>query len=672
MKTMARERKLDALILLWRLAAFVVVLAALAHFVIYVYVAISRMPFKFTLEWMEGGSFVQVSRILSGKPLYVRPSFDFVPQIYPPLFFYLSALASRLLGSGFMPLRLISFLSSLAILVLIGSMVRQQSGSILGGLIAAGFFCATYALSGYWHDVARVDTLALALFLLAVFLVLKDDPISCALGGIFLALSCLTKQTFVFAGCVLLAYAGLPPRRNGFIFLGSTLVAFVGATLALNWIHDGWYFYYVFWLPSRHTFIASTASFLVSFRDFLVGDIVTPIPLAVFFGLVYWFVFPQRVKSTNEEARRHNALGNGKWPRRYIWLLLVVSAITAMISILYLAALPSEGKVLGRYSYARLGLLASQVIIVGVVLAIGVRLTKERSLSTKISVLIFGDVRTVPRILLACTVITLSSIAALSQFQPQVLERLLPYLAELVILAFALWVSWCLIWHTTRLKTWLFIFLAGGLMATSLLGRLNPGGFKNVLMPVYAGASMLYGLGVGETQKSLAYHPSKRRRIIGVLVLCLVIAQFITLLSPMAHQIPSAADTEAGLELVNRIRDCPADVYIPYHTYLSELAGRTGHAGWIELSELTSEFSREPDPMWYEVGSQIKHALDSHSIAVVIQDREVFSAALSDEYSPVGTVFGNSRVFFPVTGWRLRPEVIYKAPGVEGCDLKVE
>jgi hypothetical protein len=674
MKIMSRGRKLDTLVLLWRLAAFVAALAALAHFVTYVYVAISRMPFPFTLEWMEGGSLVQVSRILSGKPLYVRPSFDFVPQIYPPLFFYLSALASKLLGSGFMPLRLVSFLSSLGILVLIGSMVRQQSGSIFSGLLAAGFFCATFALSGHWFDLARADSLALVLLLLAVFLLLKDDPISCALGGIFLALSCLTKQTLIFAGCVLAVYSVLPPRRNGLIFLGSALVVFIGATLALDWLHGGWYLYYTVQLPSRHSFITSTASFLVSFRDFLVGDIVTPIPLAVFFGLVYWFVFPRSARSLDGEARRDGSLCNGKWPRMYIWLLLVVTAVAATISILFLAVLPSdvEGRVLGRYSYARLGLLAGQVIIVGVVLALGVRLAKERSLSAKLSFLIFGDVRTVPRILLACTVLTFSSIVALSRFQPQVLERLLPYLAELVILTIVLCVSWWLIWGTPRLKTWLFILLAGGLMATSLLNRLNPGGYENALMPAYAGASILYGLGVGETQKTLAHHPSKCRRIIGILVLCLVSAQFITLLSPMAPQIPSVADTEAGLELVNRIRNCPADVYIPYHTYLSELAGKNGHAGWIEMDELTSETGQGPDPLWYEVSTQIKYALDSHTFAAIIQDREVFRAALSDEYKPVGTVFSNSRVFWPVTGWRLRPEVIYKAPGVEGCDLKIE
>ena len=49
---------------------------------------------------------VQVSRLLAGKALYVPPSIDFVPLIYPPLFFYASALIAKIIGLGFGALRL--------------------------------------------------------------------------------------------------------------------------------------------------------------------------------------------------------------------------------------------------------------------------------------------------------------------------------------------------------------------------------------------------------------------------------------------------------------------------------------------------------------------------------------------------------------------------------------
>ena len=90
------------------------------------------------------------------------------------------------------------------------------------------------------------------------------------------------------------------------------------------------------------------------------------------------------------------------------------------------------------------------------------------------------------------------------------------------------------------------------------------------------------------------------------------------------------------------------------------------------MAEIAGDFSQEPDPMWYEVSSQIYDALDSHEFAAIIQDREVYYVTLPSDYNRVGQVFSNSRVFWTVTGWRLRPKVIYEVPGVEGCDLKVE
>ncbi|MBL8716184.1 MAG: hypothetical protein JNL79_09325, partial [Myxococcales bacterium] len=60
--------------------------------VLYVFVALRRLVYPFDLEWMEGGMVDQVRWILAGHKLYVKPSIDFVPFIYNPLYFYVSAL----------------------------------------------------------------------------------------------------------------------------------------------------------------------------------------------------------------------------------------------------------------------------------------------------------------------------------------------------------------------------------------------------------------------------------------------------------------------------------------------------------------------------------------------------------------------------------------------------
>src|SRR4029453_9617863 len=105
--------------------------AALFYFLAYLYIALSRITYPFELEWMEGGSLVEGNRLLAGQSLSVRPSVDFVPFVYAPLYFYLSALVSQLTGPGFLALRLVSFAASLSCFTLLFLLGRRQGTSAL-------------------------------------------------------------------------------------------------------------------------------------------------------------------------------------------------------------------------------------------------------------------------------------------------------------------------------------------------------------------------------------------------------------------------------------------------------------------------------------------------------------------------------------------------------------
>ena len=100
---------------------------ALAFLALYFAIAPARIGYPFELEWMEGACVDHVRRVLAGRPLYVVPSLDFVPFVYPPLYFWVSAVAAKLIGVGFLPLRLVSFLSSLGCFAIIFPMVRRPS-----------------------------------------------------------------------------------------------------------------------------------------------------------------------------------------------------------------------------------------------------------------------------------------------------------------------------------------------------------------------------------------------------------------------------------------------------------------------------------------------------------------------------------------------------------------
>src|SRR5215467_9200976 len=73
----------------------------------YLVIALSRLTYPFTVEWLESNSLVEVHRILAGQALYAAPTAGYVPDGYPPLYFAVSAAVASVLGVSYLPLRLV-------------------------------------------------------------------------------------------------------------------------------------------------------------------------------------------------------------------------------------------------------------------------------------------------------------------------------------------------------------------------------------------------------------------------------------------------------------------------------------------------------------------------------------------------------------------------------------
>lgn len=256
---------------------------ALLYFGVYLWIACSRMNYPFELEWMEGGSLDHVRRILSGELLYVKPSIDFIPYIYTPLYFYISALAAKLLGVGFLPLRLVSFLSSLGCFGLIYLIVTQETRTPVTGVLASGLFAATFAIGGAWFDLARPDILFLGCFLAAVYLIRHKLALAYSVGaGVCVALAFLSKQTAISFAVPLALYYLLVNWRCALGFIGSIGVLVGGSTIILDAIHNGWYRYYIFHVPAQ---LPVTHSIWLSFWQ---KDIFLPLGVAVCLSILYF------------------------------------------------------------------------------------------------------------------------------------------------------------------------------------------------------------------------------------------------------------------------------------------------------------------------------------------------------------------------------------------------
>jgi hypothetical protein len=258
-----------------RISRYVLLCVALSYVGIYVVLAVVRIQYPFELEWMEGGSVDHVRRILAGHALYVKPTLEFVPYIYTPLYFYISAAVSWILGIGFEPLRLVSFISSLGCFAVIFLIVRRETSDTTSGVLAASLFAATYRLSGAWFDIARVDSLFLFLFLASVYVIrFSQSARAYVLGGILIWLSFMTKQVALILALPLMVHAACRHWRRSLYLIATAVGAVVVSTLILNRIHDGWYTFYIYELPRRHEIIPHL------FLDFWVKDLFLPLPIA--------------------------------------------------------------------------------------------------------------------------------------------------------------------------------------------------------------------------------------------------------------------------------------------------------------------------------------------------------------------------------------------------------
>ncbi len=227
-------------------AAWVLGAVALLPVLAYLVTAVPRLGYPYELTYFEGSTVEVMARVVDGEPLYAAPTTTWTPWPYPPLYFWLCAALAHLTGVGLLPMRLVSLVASLVAFALVALIVRRHTGRTVAGLVAAGLFAATYRVSGVWFDTARVDSLLLALLLLAVYAGMRTRTWRGGLVlGVVLFLAFLTKQNTLIVAAPMLLWLVVRRRSVGVpatAVLGATVV---GSTVLGDLTTGGWYSRYV-------------------------------------------------------------------------------------------------------------------------------------------------------------------------------------------------------------------------------------------------------------------------------------------------------------------------------------------------------------------------------------------------------------------------------------------
>jgi hypothetical protein len=237
-----------------------------------------------------------------------------------------------------------------------------------------------------------------------------------------------------------------------------------------------------------------------------------------------------------------------------------------------------------------------------------------------------------------------------------------------LIIAFTIALFYFISRSTLKLSGWdkdaLFYFLFGsGMILVSWVVRIPEGSYTNTLIPAYTAVAIIFGVSVSAILRQVQASPSLELSPYFLLLICLLgLGQFFELRYKIGKQIPTEADRRAGSALVERLAKVSGNVYVPWHSYLPQLAGKQLYANQ-SCTYLTFSCRRHPD-IRQKLIDEMQGLLRRHYFQmIVIDDEPSFFPELKSEldrnYVMAGPVFDNKDVFWPVTGARWRPELIY-------------
>lgn len=182
-----------------------------------------------------------IDRVARGLPIYVPFSTEFVPITYPPLYWWLSGWLWRVFGSALFWPRLVSLVSALAFLWLMGAYVwrRTERNGMLA--LAAPVIIVLALHSSLWMVDITVNALHMALVMGGFYLLgERPTPARAVSAAALLSLGVLAKHTglaYVVAAAALVAVTR-EWRALG-AYLATAAVLLVGALIGLNAASQG-------------------------------------------------------------------------------------------------------------------------------------------------------------------------------------------------------------------------------------------------------------------------------------------------------------------------------------------------------------------------------------------------------------------------------------------------
>lgn len=254
----------------WRALAELPALAGAAYVVVLLAVTVAgRLGHPYDLEWMEGGMLLHALRVMEGKPLYVVPSGDFIPFIYPPLYHWLLGGLGSLLGAvDYLPGRVLSLVGTMAGVWALVVALRKEGGSWPLSVAVGGLFLSTFDETGAFFDLVRIDGLLLALWAWALVAIRWGWL---RVGGLLLVAAFATKHHAAAFGLPALIWLWRTEGRSAALrFAAWSVGPALAFTLGMLLEGDGMFLTYLLGVPAGHGVVAERL-FLTAPKELALG-----------------------------------------------------------------------------------------------------------------------------------------------------------------------------------------------------------------------------------------------------------------------------------------------------------------------------------------------------------------------------------------------------------------
>jgi len=217
------------------------------------WVVFARFRYPIDGEWMTGAVRDGVDRVRGGQALYGPPSARFIPFVYTPMYFWLSAALAHVF-STFVACKLVSLAATLATGWGIHRISRSLGATTFWAAIGLFLFVATYPLTLFFYDIERVDALSAAVVVVGLAVLVSWTSMrGAAVAGMLLGAAFFAKQPGILAfGAAVAGLAFAAERRRALVVGGAGALVFVALFAYLEVSTHGWFRYYCLKLPQAH------------------------------------------------------------------------------------------------------------------------------------------------------------------------------------------------------------------------------------------------------------------------------------------------------------------------------------------------------------------------------------------------------------------------------------